>query len=103
MGDGGHPFSADTGLDLIVAIARFSGIAYPIAICLTLQSIPRILAAMDKVSLSFDLGTVIFVFNAVLAVVSLALMMILYTVLLPNTNLILQPRRDAAGKPLFDD
>ena len=88
---------------LIVAIARFSGIAYLIAICLTGNGITKIVEAMDKVSLSFDFGSAILVLNAVLAVSSFVFLLILYKVLLPNTSFFLQPKRNVAGKPIFDD
>ena len=88
---------------LIVAIARFSGIAYLIAICFTGKGITNILEAMGKIGLSFDLGSAIFVLNAALVVSSLSLLLILYKVLLPNTSFFLQPKRNTAGKPLFDD
>jgi hypothetical protein len=58
---------------------------------------------MDKINLSFDLGSAIFVLNAALAVASLVLLLILYKVLLPNTNFFLQPKRNAMGNPIFDD
>ena len=96
-------FAAAVNIALIVAIARFCGAAYLIAIGLTLKGISSILESMAKISLSFDLAAVIFVSNAVLVVFSLVLMLILYKVLLPNSNVLLQPKRDATGKPRFDD
>jgi len=95
--------AAAVNIALIVAIARFSGIAYLIAICFSGKGITNILEAMGKIRLSFDLGSAIFVLNAALVVSSLVLLLILYKVLLPNTSFFLQPKRNAAGKPLFDD
>ena len=95
--------AAAVNIAIIVAIARFSGIAYLVAICFTGKGITTILEAMGKVSLSFDLGSAIFVLNAVLVVSSFILLLILYKVLLPNTSFFLQPKRNAAGQPLFDD
>ena len=95
--------AAAINIALIVAIARFSGIAYLIAICFTFKGITNIVEVIDKVSLSLDLGSAIFVLNAALVVSSLVLLLILYKVLLPNTNFLLQPKRNAAGNPIFDD
>ena len=95
--------AAAVNIALIVAIARFSGIAYLIAICFAGKGITNILDAMGKIRLSFDLGSAIFVLNAALVVSSIVLLLILYKVLLPNTSFFLQPKRNAAGKPLFDD
>ena len=95
--------AAAVNIALIVAIARFSGIAYLVAICFSGKGITNILEAMGKIRLSFDLGSAIFVLNVALVVSSLVLLLILYKVLLPNTSFFLQPKRNAAGKPLFDD
>ena len=95
--------AATINIAIIVAIARFSGIAYLLAICFAGRGIANIFEAMGKVSLSFDLGSAIFVLNAALVVSSLVLLLILYKVLLPNTNFILQPKRNAMGNPIFDD
>ena len=95
--------AAAVNVAIIVAIARFSGIAYLVAICFAGKGMTNILEGVGKISLSFDLGSVIFVLNAALAVSSLVLLLILYKVLLPNTSFFLQPKRNAAGKPLFDD
>ena len=86
---------------LMWMVAKFRGAGYLLVIALGLTGLSKVLEGFEKGAHPIDF--VINTISLVCVAASIAIAGVLMRKLLPQTNLLLTPKKDGAGKPVFEE
>ena len=81
---------------ILIGLLRYNVLAHYLLFVFALNGLGKCLEPASK----GDVGAVI---NLVLLLILMTLAVILFSKLLPNTSILLKPKRDGWGKPVFED